>query len=538
MANVPQRWDLEVDFVSIGSGIGGLTGAVVAHDEGQRVVILEKTGKVGGVTAFSGGHVWVGNNHLEKEQGIEDSEEKTLEYLRFLGGGEYVEENLRAFVSNAPVALKYLMERAGVRLRIQAFADYYYPQAPGSLPQGRTMEEELFPGPSLNEWQQRTRTSPHFIPGITGTEMAAGKAADQELVKQRVAEDMRAGGSALAAYLVKAALVDRGIPCYLGTPARELVTSAGVVVGVRAERERKDFWLRARKGVLIATSGYDHNEKMARAFERVPEWHSLTFPGPTGDGLTMAAEIGAAVTVSSQDQVLPSLHLPGETREGVPYYRIAMEAGMPHAILVNREGKRFTDESFYRAVAKSFQEFDARTQSFKNFPYFLICDQDHRDAYAIAMGGVLPGQPLPEGVGAQADTLRELAEELGINPDGLEQTVARFNEFARQGKDPDFHREEPPFPAPNLAPVERPPFYGVRLTVAGVGINNAGLVIDGQARVLNSRGNAIPGLYAAGNAAAHLEARRGYQSGIANARGMTYGFLAAKHAAEEPVRDL
>jgi 3-oxosteroid 1-dehydrogenase len=526
---VPEQWDLEVDFVAIGSGIGGLTGAIVAHDVGLQVAILEKTDKVGGVTALSGGQVWVGNNHLAKELGIEDSEAQAREYLTFLGGGEYVEENLQAFISNAPITLEHLVERAGARLKVQESADYYYPSAPGSLPRGRTLEEELFAGPSLGEWQERTRTSPHFLPGITAGELAAGKGTDRELVERRAAEDWRAGGSALAAYLVKAALVDRRIACYTGCPARELVSQGGAVVGVRAEREGMDFRLRARKGVLIATSGYDHDARMASAFERAPEWHSTTFPGLTGDGLTMAAELGGAVTASSPDQVLLSIHVPGETNEGAPLYRIAMGAGMPHAILVNRGGRRFADESFYRSVAKAVQEYDAGLQSFKNFPCFLICDQDHRDQFPIAMGGLPPGQPLPEGLGAQAGTLRELAVMLDIDAGGLEETVVRFNEFARAGKDLDFHREERPFPG-KLAPIERPPYYGVPLTVAGVGVNNAGLVTDGDARVLRNRGDAIPGLYAAGNAAAHLEARRGYQSGIANARGMTYGYLAARHA--------
>ena len=134
MADVPQHWDLEVDFISIGSGIGGLTGAIVAHDEGQQVAILEKTDKVGGVTAYSGGDVWVGNNHLEKEQGIEDSDNKVLEYLKFLSGGEYEEENLTAFIANAPLALKHLMERAGVRFAIsKSTGDYYSARAPGGL---------------------------------------------------------------------------------------------------------------------------------------------------------------------------------------------------------------------------------------------------------------------------------------------------------------------------------------------------------------------------------------------------------------------
>lgn len=546
MVDVPQHWDLEVDFISIGSGIGGLTGAIVAHDEGQQVAILEKTDKVGGVTAYSGGDVWVGNNHLEKEQGIEDSDNKVLEYLEFLSGGEYEEENLTAFIANAPLALKHLMERAGVRFAIsKSTGDYYSARAPGALRVGHHLHVEPFPGATLGEWQDKTRTSPHMPPGVTTDEMASWGSMDnwdQELLAKRIAEDMRTSGPGLAAYLVKAALVDRQIPCYIGTPAEELVTRDGVVMGVRAKREGNDFFLRARKGVLIATSAYDYNRKLAGRFDRAPEWNATTFPGLTGDGLIMGTEIGAAVGVSAIDHLLASVHVSGETHEGVPLYRFLL-GGMPGDILVNREGNRFTDESFYRAVAQAALEFDARTERFKNFPFFLIFDRDHREKFPV--GGVLPGQPLPEGLGAQAETLGDLAEKLGIDPNGLEKTVVRFNGFARQGRDLDFHRGELSMaeeeigvkPSRGLGPLERPPFYGIRLTFAAVGVGNAGLMIDGDARVLGARGDAIPGLYAAGNAAAHLEAKRGYENGISNARGMTHGFLAARHAARQPARD-
>ncbi len=136
--------------------------------------------------------------------------------------------------------------------------------------------------------------------------------------------------------------------------------------------------------------------------------------------------------------------------------------------------------------------------------------------------------------------------EMGIDPDGLEDTVKRFNEFVRQGKDEDFKRGELFIadadlgvkPNPSLGPIERAPYYGVRLSVASVGVGNAGLVTDGDARVLHVWGHAIPGLYAAGNSAAHLDGKRGYDGGLFNSRGMTFGFLAAQHASKEAERDV
>jgi 3-oxosteroid 1-dehydrogenase len=195
----------------------------------------------------------------------------------------------------------------------------------------------------------------------------------------------------------------------------------------------------------------------------------------------------------------------------------------------------------------ALQHFEGRTRQLKNSPCFLIVDQEYRDNYML--GGVVPGQDIPEGFGVKADTLGELAAKLDIDADGLEQTVARFNEFAHSGKDLDFQRGEFPWsnknwgdvrvtPNPNLGTVERAPFYGVRMTVVGVGVNNTGLLTDPNGNVRHVRGHVIPGLYAVGNAAAFVDCMRGYQSGYPNARGLVFGYLAARHAAGQPVHEV
>jgi hypothetical protein len=243
---------------------------------------------------------------------------------------------------------------------------------------------------------------------------------------------------------------------------------------------------------------------------------------------------------------LPGFHVPGESNDGAPMYRFAnAEIGL-YGIVVNRRGARFADESFYRAFLTGLQQFDAFNQEFTNFPAYFVFDARDRARYAL--GSIAPGQELPDGMAVCADTLRDLAVGLGVDADGLEDTVARFNEFARDGKDPEFGRGELPWARQmwgdlaekqhsNIGPVEEPPFYGMRLTYVGVGQNNAGLSTDPSARVRHVRGHTIPGLYAVGNAAAYLELRRGYQSGLANARGMVFGRLAALDAARQPVRD-
>lgn len=543
------KWDLEVDVVAVGSGAGGLSAAIAAHDAGRQVLILEKTDKVGGVTAYSGGQTWVGANHLQEAAGIDDSPEKARAYLHYISGDEYLEENLESFLANARPVIQYLMEEAGVRFKaMRGFTDYYYPDAPGSGGDGRMLEVEPFPGASLGEWQHRTRTSPHMPSGITFEEMFAwggygGMAGwDMELYAERMQNDMRTMGPGLAAYLVKAAVVDRGIPCRTSTAATGLVTDDGAVVGVRASSAEGELLIGARKGVVIATSGYDGDPAVATRYERAREWNTAAFPGLTGDGLMMGAEIGGAIVSVPQDHGFPGIPAaPGELHDGAPLFRLPhLYMGLPHGIIVNRDGERFADESFYPTLLAALQHFDGRSRRLKNWPCFLVVDQEYRDNYML--GGLVPGQDFPPEFGAEAETLRELAAALDIDADGLERTVARFNDFAHDGNDPDFGRGALPWsnknwgdvrvtPNPNLGTLERAPFYAVRMTVVGVGVNNTGLLTDAVGNVRHVRGHVIPGLYAVGNAAAFVDCMRGYQSGYPNARGLVFGALAARHAA-------
>jgi 3-oxosteroid 1-dehydrogenase len=548
-------WDIEVDLVAVGSGAGGLTAAIAAHDGGQETLILEKSAQLGGVTAYSGGQTWCGANHLQEEAGIVDSPEAARAYLHYISGGEYLQENLDAFLANSRGVIEYLMTEAGVRFKaMRGFADYYFPDAPGSGGDGRMLEVEPFSGPSLGDWQHVTRISPHMPSGITFEEMFAwggygGMAGwDIDLYTQRIQDDMRTMGPGLAAYLVKAACVDRGIRTLTSTAATELITHGGAVVGVRASNGDGELAIHARKGIVLATSGYDGSPELAAKYERASEWNTAAFPGLTGDGLVMGAEIGGAVVSVPQDHGFPGIPAaPGETHDGAPLFRLPhLYMGLPHGIIVNSEGRRFADESFYPTLLAALQEFDGRNRRLKNFPCYLILDQDYRDNYML--GGVVPGQELPESFGATADTLAELAAELDIDPQGLEETVERFNGFARNGKDLDFKRGDFPWsnrnwgdvrvkPNPNLGTVERAPFYGVRMTIVGVGVNNTGLLTDANGGVRHVRGHSIPGLYAVGNTAAFVDCMRGYQSGYPNARGMVFGCLAARHAAEQPPRE-
>ena len=544
------KWDLTVDVVAVGSGLGGMTAAIVAHDAGKKALVLEKAPKLGGVSAYSGGEVFLPCNHLMHDAGIADTREAGLEYLRFLAAG-YADPALTEGLLDAGLeAVRYLGDKAGVRWKIIAgFPDYHYPKAPGTAAAGRYLEVELFKGEALGPWQKKTYLSPHMPNGITHDELFAWggfvnvKAWDFATMARRFKHDMRGFGPGMMAYLVKAAMVDRDIPAHVATAVRELVVENGAVVGVRAEREGIDLWVRAKRGVVLAAGGYDWHPELARYFEHLPEWQSMVQPSVAGDAMVMAGEIGAAIAaVPAQNLGLFfGYQVPGEQHDDRPLWRGSWEGGFPHAIWVNRAGRRFGDESFYRDYLPKTRAWDGVAQTQPNFPPYLVFDGNFRAKYPL--GTFLPGQDLPEELVARGGTLRELAGKLGIDADGLEATVARFNRFAEEGVDHDFGRGTYPWAAmmtgdrtrtknPNLGPLEKPPFYGLRLRVASVGVNAAGLKTNAHAQVVHVRGRPIPGLYAAGNSAAPLDTGAGYQSGLANLRGIVGGWLAAHHAVE------
>ena len=548
MASQPRSWDLEVDLVAVGSGLGAISAALSACDLGAEVVVLEKAPKLGGVSGYGGGEVFVPDNHKMRELGIEDSEAAGRRYLEFLSAGFADPALMDKLLSSMKTAVEYMERKAGVKwICIEGLPDYYHPMVPGAHPGGRYLSVDLFKGAELGEWQHKTYAmTPHVPPGALHREMYAwgGLAKvtqwDYELIGQRISEDLRSFGPGMMGYFIKAAMVDRGIPAHVETPVRELVAEDGVVVGVRAERDGRDFNVRARRGVVLAIGGYDNNLEMARQFEAMPDWNSACPPYLDGDNLVLGGELGAAVAAVPPTNLAMfyGYNIPGEEAEGKPLFRSSWECGCPHAIWVNQAGQRFCDESFYKDYQPRLRAWDGQQQRMPNLPPFLIFDQNYRDRYPL--GSFMPGQPLPEGLVTQADTPRQLAEKLGIDADGLEATLKRYNEFAAKGEDPDFGRGRSSwsrrlvgdldYPNPNVGALDKPPYFGVRLVPVSVGINSHGLKTNANAQVVHVRGHAISGFYAVGNSAALLDLGAGYQSGTSNMRAITWGYIAGLHA--------
>ena len=547
----PGTWDIEVDFVAVGSGIAGISGAIAAHAAGLDALVIERDDLLGGVTALSMGEVWVAGNHLAAALGIEDSSESGFRYIQRLAMDYADEDAIANLTTHAAPVLKWFEDNADLRMMvIEDCPDYYAGASNDAVMAGRMLEAQPFPAASLGAWQERVRCSPNVPYGLTHADIGAAGGTSQMLqwpfdrMGERLEADERCLGPGLIGWLIKNA-IDRGIPMRTGTSAEALYTDDTRVIGLRAVHEGKPLNIRARKGVLLAVSSFErdqtHNKRQSHQLDLV----SMVLPTVDGAALRLAGPLGARTAKVPDITHLGMPMIGEEDVYGLPIWRNAMvPIGLPHAIVVNRAGRRFANEAFYRDVFGKVDQIDGATQTHPNFPCWIILDSQHRAKYPL--GTCLPGADLPVGLAETADTLAGLAAKIGIDAAALEATVSRFNAHAGAGHDPDFHRGEMPWsawmcgdrfhqPNPNLGPLSQAPFHAVRLhRMGGSAIAASGLLADGHCRALGWDDEPIDGLYVGGNSQARTDTGAMMQSGISNARGLVHGWLAARHAAGLP----
>ena len=542
---LPESWDLEVDVAVLGSGASATTAAILAADNGAEVALLERADVVGGTTAISGGVLWLPNNHHMAEAGIEDSREDALAYLNSLSLGMMDGELVETLIDTGPEMLRYMEENTPVSLHVFEGYPDYHPENPGGKPEGgRSLDNDLFPFEELGPWADRINHQPDavFFPA-TMLEIDTKRIDDvpPDVMAERRARDMRSTGQALAGSLIKGCL-DREIPVHTATRARELILDeSDAVVGVRAERDGAAWFVKARKAVVIATGGFEWNEELVKAFLRGPMTAPTSTPENEGDGLLMAMGAGAALGNMSEAWWIPGIHVPGDEMRGRTFARLILaERTWPRSIIVNRKGKRFMNEAAnYNAVGHAFHTFDPNSFEFINLPAWLIVDSRYQPP--IARHNV--GPDAPDWI-RRADTLAELAAQIDVDPAGLEETLARFNEGVARGEDPEFERgvsaydsyngdrwEKAPFTT--LGPIDTPPYYAAQIESGALG-TKGGPKTNTKAQVLRATGGVITGLYAVGNAMAGATAMVYGGAGGTLGPGMTFGYIAGKSAAEEP----
>lgn len=494
-----QHWDREVDVVLVGTGTG-LVGGLAAATAGASVLALEKRQVVGGSTGHSGGVAWVPNNHCMAAEGIEDSREQAMTYCTKLAMQQADPALLEAFVDGAPEMLRFVEEHSPLSFRVSTImgdnADYH-PEWPGAVKKGRSVE------PVTDR------------PGLLGPELIEGLRQGFEA----------AGGEIL-----------------LETPARRLIVAEGRdgmrrVIGVEAERDGAPFRVRARRGVQLAAGGFEWHPEMKRHFLRGPTPYSLGASGNEGDGVRMAQAIGA--DLRNMNEVWGITVYVGEA-EPLAEHRMGatlnaeIEKRAAGTIVVNARGERFQNEAAdYDTTWRSYHTWENWGDlGYRNLPAFLLFDGAARERGTVA--GMPADQALPDWV-ASAPSLPELAEKLGIDPQGLTRTVARFNVYAKDLRDPDFHRGESsydrygqPDKSVTLAPLAQAPFYGAEIAAADLG-TCGGARVNGRAQVLDPFGEVIPGLYASGNNAGVGSPGTSYGGGGGTiGPAMTFAYLAGR----------
>ncbi len=520
------------DVVVIGSGAAGLASAVAAATLGLDCVVLEKAPLLGGGTAISAGFLWVGANHLNPDPNS-DSAAETLAYLRAVGSDGIDAARMLAFAEQAPLALRFF-EGQGIPFRITARRDHYDGVAPGAKPGGRIVETPVIDAGELGALRDAVAIPAGPLFRLGGEELArlggpnSTAAWDNAITLERDRPYLRGGGTGLVTWLLRAAQ-RLGVRFVTSAAAERLLMTDGHVTGV-AMRDGQHFI--ARHGVVLASGGYESNAALVRNYEALPGWQSMFPSSLTGDGLVMAAEIGAATRVVPNNlSVFLGFRNTDDAPGDVAPCRLSanQELVAPHTMVVNRAGRRFVDETFFQAVAPRLRDFDMRTRTHANLPCYLIFDAQYvrRNSFA----GRAPGAPIPDWV-VRSDSLAGLADAIGVDGAQLAATVAAFNADAWAGRDRAFGRGEAPWgltrinPAATLGSVVEPPYYAIELHPTALG--SAGLVADAAARVMHVRGGAISGLYAVGNVAARTETGSGYQTGYSLASALTFGLIAAR----------
>ncbi|MCY1408910.1 3-oxosteroid 1-dehydrogenase [compost metagenome] len=482
--------------------------------------------------------------------GKADSREEAITYLMSLSHGMIQEEMATRFVDTGPQMIEFFEACSPVKFcSIPDFPDYH-PEHPGGKPEGgRTLECPPYPFGELGNWAARVQTSPYWPDhNITVGETTLGQPVPtevpHEVKERRKANDERGLGLSLIARLLRGCL-DRDIEPHTGHRAVELLMDdANRVCGVRFETAQGIRDVRAAN-VILATGGFEWNGELVRAFVRGPLTHPVSVHSNTGDGLKMAMRVGAMLGNMREAWWMPVIEVP-TTVNSAGQQLLTYERTMPGSIMVNRAGKRFTNEAAnYNAFGAAFHEQNVSRFDYANLPCWLIFNQAFYSRYPF-IGGLADsftgGVAVPQWV-TTGDSLNQLAEQLGIDAPELAATVQRFNAFVAEGSDPDFQRGdsandlwwgEPSLRGDKratLAPLEAGPYYAIEVKSGCLG-TKGGPQTDTDARVLDVDGNVIAGLYAAGNVMASPMGMTYGGAGGTLGPGMVFGYLAGKAAAE------
>jgi succinate dehydrogenase/fumarate reductase flavoprotein subunit len=547
------------DVLVVGSGVDGFTAALKLRSQGQNVLMVEKEPRFGGTSAYSAGMPWVPANRVASEKG--DTAEKAMQYLESEAGNRLNRERAEAFLANCNAAIDFLEANSPVRFTAQLAWSDYHPDSPGAASELRGLLPEVFDGRRLGkrfaELMPPLRSMMLFGGMMVGREdlphlfnirssprsaLYCARIFTRYLVDRlRYPRGTRlANGNGLIAALATAAF-EKGIDLWLSSPLTRLTVENGAITGAIVRKSGEDIEIRAGKAVVLACGGFPWNDELrARYFPDVAagKKHVSAAPrGNAGDGIRLAMEAGAIFDDSASNAAAwtPISLVPQKSGPPVPFPHF-IDRAKPGVIVVDRRGRRFANEavSYHDFVPKMFEACrdDPEVEA------FVVADHPTFRKYGLGAAAAAPapfGAFLRSGYLMRGSSLADLAAVAGIDPDGLTATVARFNEGAARGVDPQFGKGADSYqrfngdkrhgPNPCVAPVSAPPFYAVRIVAGDLG-TFMGLKTDSRGRVVNDHG-AIPGLYAVGNDAASVFAGAYPGPGSTIGPVMTFAYLAA-----------
>jgi succinate dehydrogenase/fumarate reductase flavoprotein subunit len=558
-------WDAEYDVVVVGAGAGGMAAALTAKIEGCSVLLVEKTDKVGGSTAISGGAVWAPLNAQSAEVGHPDTFEKVWTYMRSTVGDAAPAQLQLAFVRQGAGMVDYFEKNTAVRLVARSFSPDYYPDRGGAAMGGRSLDPAMFDGRELgSKFKELRDPLPEFM--VLGGMMITMTDAKHLLAVTKSFTSWREGmklvlryfldrlrgyhrgtrvvlGNALAGRLFKSVL-DRKIEYWLSTPLQKLEVIDGAVAGVTVMRQGRPMRIKARRGVVVATGGFPWGEAMRGAqYPKASGPWSMSPKDNRGEGIELARAAGA---VLGQGHTNPAFWAPVsllERSDGTVtrFPHLVWDRAKPGLMAVNGAAQRFVNEStsyheFVRAMYRSHA-------TVPTMPAFLICDHDFMEKWGLglALPGGRPREHLVKaGYLHKAKTLHALGESLGLDGAALEATAARFNALAEQGRDDDFGKGSTEYnrylgdgenkPNPCLGPMRRGPFYAVKVFAGDIG-TAVGIACNEHAQALDAAGRPIPGLYVVGNDMHSVMGGEYPAPGITLGPALTFGWIAGRQLA-------
>src|SRR3954463_14869961 len=561
----------ECDVLVVGSGAAGMSAGITAGERGVKVVIAEKEATFGGTTARSGGWLWIPGTSLARGWGIVETPEQARTYLRHEAGNAFDAERVDAFLRAGPEAVDFFTSQTRLQFDMPLVFPDYHAEAPGGAQGGRSMVTRPFdarelgasiknlgePLPELTVFGMMLGSGKEIVHFMRATKSLTSAIYVAKRLSRHLLDVMRHGrgmtltnGNALAGRLAKSAF-DLNIPLWLSSPVRELIVDDGRVCGATVERDGTRVRVTAKRGVVLACGGFPHDVERRKAmFPHAPTGAEHFSPGPTGntgDGLRLAEAVGGRVedTLPNAAAWVPvSVTTRKDGSRGVmPHF---IDRAKPGIIAVTRSGARFANEGnsyhdFVQAMMKAAKPGEEITA-------FLLCDHRALRKYGL---GCVPPFPMPlrhhlaTGYLKRGATLAELADQTGIDRQGLEATIAEFNAPAAEGRDPAFGKGSRAYnryqgdalhgPNPCVAPIKDGPFYAIKLVIGDLG-TYAGIRTDEHARALDEHGQPIAGLYAAGNDMASIMGGNYPGAGITLGPALTFGYIAGKHLADSAAK--